>query len=813
MSTSLDNEEAVFWRTIAEKPSDYVPRLAFADWLEKHHDERAQWLRDPELGSWMRSGDRDPTAHLLEALGSGTVDEKMLTRSFIVKVGKPAAMALIELLEHDVTAIDGWAAGTLSDFDADLLRPLLQRLIPLIPKHGATCYALAKLGPEVAVALPVLTQAYRDHKIRPYQLDMVLDAMRTPSLLADLTMQAEDADPVIRRQAAAGLGWLFLDEEEEVEDEEQPANKKDTARSLLLELLKDEIALVRAEAAKSLCEILTSDDQDAVAPLQTALKDPSDDVRASAAEAFGRLRETAFPAVPDLIEAMRDGATLVRRNAARTIDGMQRETPEMLEALIRGLDDEDLEVRHACAHGLCAWNEIYGMRDAVFTKVNDLDPAIRLGAICLFAKAKEGTAESIAFLHRLLREENDKNLRVEAAKGLGNLKVGTPEVLADLFALWDSGADIAGALLAIGPPALPGINDRLLNQPELRYGLLNRAFWDEPEYDLRTILPGLLACLNDPLCESRWETTVILERMGRYAAEALSALCAALSDADGRLRGGAVRAIATISETGADYLPEIVRLLDDAETSVRCNAIWTLGELNMDPVSRFPYLHGFLKNEDEEVRVAAFKALTRLGSAAAPAIPELIRALQDSNGSICTDAVETLGNIGPAAHAAIPALTDLLIRGDGVRYVICQTLGKLGASENAAPIIEELRLQLWSKDGDTRAIAAQTLGEMGPIAAAALPDLIRALQDPTWGDVQQETLAKHTYQGIALIPRELSRQLGSVDQRAHIALALQRIGTPAAILPALQEAALSESPLLRAVAEEIIAELQQPESD
>ena len=67
-------------------------------------------------------------------------------------------------------------------------------------------------------------------------------------------------------------------------------------------------------------------------------------------------------------------------------------------------------------------------------------------------------AQMVAVLHDTLRKERvGRHLRAAAAVGLGRLQVDNAAVLADLFALLDSGEERgAEALCQVGPAALPG---------------------------------------------------------------------------------------------------------------------------------------------------------------------------------------------------------------------------------------------------------------------------------------------------------------------------------------------------------------------
>src|SRR3984957_638861 len=80
-------------------------------------------------------------------------------------------------------------------------------------------------------------------------------------------------------------------------------------------------------------------------------------------------------------------------------------------------------------------------------------------AVC---RSQVALPEGGAFLHDALRKKGNHPLRSAAAVRLGRLKVDDAAVLADLFAVLDSGEENAAeALCWIGPAALPGLIERL----------------------------------------------------------------------------------------------------------------------------------------------------------------------------------------------------------------------------------------------------------------------------------------------------------------------------------------------------------------
>ena len=177
---------------------------------------------------------------------------------------------------------------------------------------------------------------------------------------------------------------------------------------------------------------------DAVEPLRPRLDDTDERVRLATAEVLGQIRRAAAPAVPDLLAALRDPIAEVRRAVARTLDGMQYETPDMLGALLAGLDDADEGVRAACAEGLFNWGRLFEEHtDAALSRFPTADSVSRRGLIRLLGKSRERRVEVAALLEQVVCNGSDDE-RVWAATGLGSLGVPTPAVADALLHLFDS---------------------------------------------------------------------------------------------------------------------------------------------------------------------------------------------------------------------------------------------------------------------------------------------------------------------------------------------------------------------------------------
>src|SRR5262245_1871742 len=144
-------------------------------------------------------------------------------------------------------------------------------------------------------------------------------------------------------------------------------------------------------------------------------------------------------------------------------------------------------------------------------------------------------------------------------------------------------------------------------------------------------------------------------------------------------------------------------------------------------------LRSDLKSSNVETRRAAVLKVGWLGPEAAAALPELRQTARDPDIVVRHDTFNTLARIGPKA---VPVLTDTLVDSNTeVRWRAITTIMRMGASaKDAVPALgDRVRNAAGLR---MRILAAMALGQLGPDAKSALPELIAAAKDPgadtTW---------------------------------------------------------------------------------
>jgi HEAT repeat protein len=184
----------------------------------------------------------------------------------------------------------------------------------------------------------------------------------------------------------------------------------------------------------------------------------------------------------------------------------------------------------------------------------------------------------------------------------------------------------------------------------------------------------------------------------------------------------------------------IIEATTDPDPSARMMSVavfaWYLSDRNAAvPKPILDALFARLEDEATAVRAQAAWCFIHLGGEAVrPAVPILIRGLADPDISLRINCAEALGAVGLEAEEARPALRALddddverAVRGAARKALIAIDEASRTFHEKTFP---GLLAGLRDDYAEVRAVAAAGLADHGPRSAPAVPDLIRALDDP-----------------------------------------------------------------------------------
>lgn len=302
-------------------------------------------------------------------------------------------------------------------------------------------------------------------------------------------------------------------------------------------------------------------------------------------------------------------------------------------------------------------------------------------------------------------------------------------------------------------------------------------------------------------------------------------------DASGRTAAAAV--LAKMQPVTA--IPWLVGLLTTPQESRR-KAV-TLALEKIDPhwarseqtKGAVPKLVEALTNGDRTVRLAAAAVLGTLRPGGRAPVWELAQVLTDNRAPLRAAAAEVLGTIGPEAQAALPGLVAALTDAtNDVRREATAALEKIApqwrqseAVRTALPgwvaAIKDERLSV-----SLRTVVIEVLGQVGPEAKGAVPELVAVLSD---AQSSVRTAAPRALEKIApgwrqsepvraAIPRwVIALKDTSSSVRVAAAAALGQVGAGArAAVPQLREALKDQDRAVRQEVAEALGKIRPGEA-
>jgi HEAT repeat protein len=371
-------------------------------------------------------------------------------------------------------------------------------------------------------------------------------------------------------------------------------------------LLKDTEAKVRARVAKSL--ILLAKDH--VPLLVAALKDSDENVRNGAKDALVGIGPKVIPLVQPAVK--------VAETRAAACDVLVRIGEPSVEALVGFLDDDDQDVRMACAASLGKIASKKGTL-ALHQSTKDVRAVreIAIGSLCSICDPR-----STGLLVSVLRGgTDDGEVRARSARALS--VIGGPQAIQALVeSLGDLDlkvrTSVVSGLQRMGDPAVPAI----------------AAAMASGQKTVREAGAQALERIDSP--------------------NAASALAKLISDSDPAIRASAARGLGI--QTANPQPAMLVPVLSDGAGDVAEAASDSLAAMGPRAI---PILIAALKSPASEVsKYRAAQALAKIGS---PAVPSLLASLNGDTG-VRKWAAYALGRTrDPRAR---PALENLVNAGD-----------------------------------------------------------------------------------------------------------------------------------------------------
>jgi HEAT repeat protein len=426
-------------------------------------------------------------------------------------------------------------------------------------------------------------------------------------------------------------------------------------------------------------------------------------------------------AVESLVTALGRGDVRERRYAAWTLGRMGTSADLAVPALVVAIDSDDALVRRYATDALAAVGPA-----AVDPLLGLLSRGPRSRLHAETALSRMGPA-AVPAITTTLKEASDPRVRRSAATVIGAIGPGAeaaiPALLRALVTEHERsvGVELARALGRMGEAAAPPLAEILDGDPapETREFVI-RAL-EEMGPAARPSVPRLIDAAEHD-AERRVRSRAV-HALGAIGGEDVRAVLKRRlrTDPSEIVRGDAALALGRAAAGDSTVALTLVAAFAQGSPSVAAKAGMALGEIGETAI---PVVTEALRHPDPNVRAYSAEALRYLASDPDLVIPPLVDALADSKERVQKKASVSLQMMGEPA--VVPLLAALSTRPEGeVRAWAALTLGNVEPLPEHA--VEALAVALDDESVKVREIASWALGKIGEPASAAVPALMRAL--------------------------------------------------------------------------------------
>jgi len=288
-------------------------------------------------------------------------------------------------------------------------------------------------------------------------------------------------------------------------------------------------------------------------------------------------------------------------------------------------------------------------------------------------------------------------------------------------------ADSSSSYLAPGQPPYRGTYSVTILPPS-GLGDGEIAAWSLAAIGADSV-PALTAVLADPNPYLRWRAEVALGMMGGAAEPAVPSLIKFLNDP--KTRWGiadceAVEALGLIGRRPELALPPLIAALTNSASGMDYPAMGALGDFGAQATSAIPALLRFFPSSSPQLEKEAAAALAKISPdvTARVVVPLLLRDFQSTNPGVRGGAWTALCQLPDPKALPMAVLQQALDDADeGVRQEALWKLARM-PDQQALAVSALIRALDDGPGGWFRLNVINFLGQMGPAAMAAVPELI-----------------------------------------------------------------------------------------
>jgi len=223
-----------------------------------------------------------------------------------------------------------------------------------------------------------------------------------------------------------------------------------------------------------------------------------------------------------------------------------------------------------------------------------------------------------------------------------------------------------------------------------------------------SVIEEVIRYLDSDSRSIRFNSILILGKLGEQSSSALSKLISCLEDNDWSICRESVRSIGNLGNIAEEAVSSLCKLHNNDEVSIRKEVAIALGKIGYSTEEAITCLISALKDPDEEIRVEATQSLGKLHSDSPRLISSLIESLKDRSWKVRAKALVSLGIIGKKTTDVISNLITSLGDNDWrVRNRAKNSLVSFGEE-----IIPSTLQALKYKNKEVRKGAIEVLGEL-----------------------------------------------------------------------------------------------------
>ena len=466
----------------------------------------------------------------------------------------------------------------------------------------------------------------------------------------------------------------------------------------------------------------------AAAPaLNRGLWSPDKRVRRVSLYTLNRLGADGRAAIPSLVRLLADPDDAIRRDSAEVLRAAEAHTA--IPALTRALKDRDAGVRWPRPRRWLTWVAAEStILPVVMAELEKDDPDILRTAV--FVVRVLGPQASMPSRHSSgLASRDDPELTIRVATALAAIGPAAKDAIPalkkrladDKHRGHEIGLDIAIALwrIARDPDAARILREHLANsaRPDRVAEVLSRI--DSGEETIKA--------LTEFLKSEKPEVAIAAAGvLGSKVKEAVPLLGRMLAHKDPNVRARAVVALVRLGPEAKEGIEPLRASMKDDNPEI---GFWsTVAVCRLDPTPEtVAAVAGYLEHRDAQLRLIALGVLGQFGAKAASAAPRLLVARADESGQVRLAAAMAAWKAN-SDFAALGAAAELLKSSDPLlRSLAAVDIGAI-VGPQAKPVVPDLIKRLFDSVSSVRSATAESLGRIGPAAAAAAPALLALLE-------------------------------------------------------------------------------------